>query len=140
MASQSLSLGVRRLLHRSLPVQIGLILGVWLASEAVVRIARLPLPAGAVGMAVVLALLWTRRIRLVSLRRGADWFLAEMLLFFVPAVLAVTDHHEFFGVLGLKVLAVILVGTLAVMAVTAAVVDLCCRWTWRRELAHAALD
>jgi holin-like protein len=47
-----------------------------------------------------------------------------MLLFFVPAVLAVMDHREFLGLLGLKILSVILLGTVVVMSVTALVVDL----------------
>ena len=56
-----------------------------------------------------------------------------MLLFFVPAVLAVTQHGEFIGLLGLKVLVVILAGTVTVMAVTALTVDACCAWVSRRE-------
>jgi len=50
-----------------------------------------------------------------------------MLLFFVPAVLAVLDHREFLGLLGLKLLAVVLGGTLLVMGGTGLTVDLCCR-------------
>ena len=62
------------------------------------------------------------------MRRGANWFLADMLLFFIPAILAVLDHREFLGLLGLKILAVILTGTGIVMAVTALCVDLFYRW------------
>jgi NADPH:quinone reductase-like Zn-dependent oxidoreductase len=43
------------------------------------------------------------------------------------SVLAVLDHRELFGLLGLKILAVILGGTIAVMAVTGLIVDLCWR-------------
>jgi len=53
--------------------------------------------------------------------------LAEMLLFFIPAVPAVLDHQEFLGPLGLKLLAAVLAGTLLVMGGTALTVDLCCR-------------
>ena len=102
-----------------------------MAGEAMVRVAGVPLPGGLVGMAIVLVLLASHRISLFSMRKGANWFLAEMLLFFVPAVLAVTNHHELFGLLGLKVLVVIVAGTLAVMSVTALTVELCYRWTSR---------
>ncbi|MBN8898593.1 MAG: CidA/LrgA family protein, partial [Rhodospirillales bacterium] len=96
-----------------------------------VRVAHLPVPGGIAGMLIVLALLASRRLSPVSMRRGADWFLAEMLLFFVPAVLAVLDHHEFLGWTGLKILAVILGDTVTVMSVTAHTADLCVRLSLR---------
>jgi holin-like protein len=40
----------------------------------------------------------------------------------------VLNHRDFLGVLGLKILAVIILSTIAVMVVTAIVVDLCYRW------------
>jgi holin-like protein len=129
-----------RLVRRSRPLQIALLLAFWLAGVAVVRMAGLPIPGGIVGMVIVLALLSSRRISVLSMRRGAEWFLADMLLFFVPAVLAVLDHRELFGMLGLKILIVIFVGTLAVMAVTAFTVDLFYRWRSNRDSAHPVLE
>lgn len=82
-------------------------------------------------MALVLALLLSGRVSLFSMKRGAEWFLAEMLLFFVPAVLAVLEHQELLGMLGVKIMAVILVGTLTVMTVTALTVDFCYRLSAR---------
>jgi holin-like protein len=112
-------------------LQIGLLLAFWLAAELLVLGTDLPIPAGIVGMFLVLALLASRLLRLGSMRRGASCFLAEMLLFFIPAVPAVLDHPEFIGWLGLKVMAVILLGTAAVMATTAMTIDLCGRWISR---------
>jgi holin-like protein len=48
-----------------------------------------------------------------------------MVLFFVPAVLAVLDHRELLGLVGLKVIGVIVGSTLAVTGVTGLTVDLC---------------
>ena len=48
------------------------------------------------------------------------------------------DHREFLGWVGLKILAVILLGTITVMGVTAFTVDLCCRWTSGHEAGHGA--
>lgn len=140
MTARLLALRLRRSVHGSRLVQIGLILALWLAGEALVRATGLPLPGSIVGMGLAFALLASGRVSLFSLRRGANWFLAEMLLFFVPAVLAVIDHREFLGLLGLKVLAVILTGTAAVMATTALTVDLCYRWRVRHDPADALLD
>lgn len=140
MAARALIIRFRHLVHRNRPLQVGLLLGFWLAGEALVRMAALPLPGGIVGMLIVLALLSSGRISRFSVRRGAEWFLAEMLLFFVPAVLAILNHREFLGLLGVKVLAVILIGTLTVMAVTAFTVDLCYRWTSAHAPTDPALD
>jgi holin-like protein len=107
--------------------QMLLIVGFWLAGETIVRATGLPLPGAVAGLFIVLALLGSKRLSIATVRRGAQWFLAEMLLFFVPAVLAVLDHPELLGLLGLKILAVIVAGTLIVMIVTAVVMDVCYR-------------
>lgn len=123
------------ILRRSAPLQVGLVIAFWLAGEALSRLLALPVPGGILGLAIAVLLLATRRLDVLSMKRGADWLLAEMLLFFVPAVLAVLDHRELLGLLGLKILLVILASTVAVMAVTAFAVDLCLRW----RTAHARL-
>ncbi|MFD1197844.1 CidA/LrgA family protein [Brucella gallinifaecis] len=131
MRTHNLTIRFRYALHHSRMMQIAILFGFWLAGEAFVRLVSLPLPGGIVGMALVLALLLSGRISLFSMKRGAEWFLAEMLLFFVPAVLAVLEHQELLGMLGLKIMAVILVGTLTVMTVTALTVDMCYRLSVR---------
>ena len=123
----------RRALHRSRILQIALIVVFWLAGETLSRMLGLPIPGGVVGMAIVYVLLASGLLRLASVRRGADWFLAEMLLFFIPAVMAILEHREMLGWLGLKIAAVIVVGTIVVMAVTALTVDLMHRWSESRE-------
>lgn len=123
---------ITRYVHRHAWLQLGLVMALWLAGEVLVKVLSLPLPAGIIGLALLLWLLATRRLSLASVRSGAQWLLADMLLFFVPAALAVLDHHELLGLLGLKVLFVILVSTLSVMLVTALAVDRYYRWRLRR--------
>jgi len=122
----------RRCRTSSLP-QIFLIMAFWLTGEIIVRPTGLPIPGAIVGLFIVLALLMSNRLSIRTMRRGAQWFLAEMLLFFVPAVLALLDHPEFLGLLGLKILAVILLSTFIVMIVTGVVIDLCYRWNVARK-------
>jgi holin-like protein len=105
------------------PLQAGFFLLCWIGGEMLVRLLHLPLPGGIVAFAGVLLLLGTRVLPLNLVRGGADWLLAQMLLFFVPALLAVMEHPEFLGVLGLKLLLVIVLGTTAVMVVTGLVVE-----------------
>lgn len=124
MTFRKIALAGRRALRGSRLFQIALMILFWLLGNELVRLTGLPVPGGILGMLIVLALLASRRLSHASLRQGANWFIAEMLLFFVPAMLALLDHREFLGLLGLKILSVILLGTVVVMGVTALVVDL----------------
>jgi len=123
----------RRHCRSSSLTQVILILAFWLAGELIVRRTGLPIPGAIAGLFIVLALLMSKRLSLRSVRRGAQLFLAEMLLFFVPAVLALLDHPEFLGLLGLKIFTVILLSTIIVMIVTGGVIDLCYRWSIARK-------
>ena len=127
-----------RFLHQHPAAQVLAVVSFWLIGEALVRVLGIPLPGGIVGLGLLLVLLAMRRISTISIRRGAGWFLSDMLLFFVPAVLAVLDHPELFGLTGLKILFVILASTALVMLVTAFTVDRCWKHLGdRKERDHA---
>jgi holin-like protein len=68
-----------------------------------------------------------------TVSKGAGWLLAEMLLFFVPAAMILMQNPQMFGLLGLKLLAIIVVGTILVMAATALTIDVLFRWRQRHE-------
>lgn len=72
---------------------------------------------------VVLALIVCRVIPLNWVRAGARWLLAEMLLFFVPAVVAVVNYAQLLLMDGWRIFAVIAISTLMVLGATAWVVD-----------------
>ena len=127
MSSRPISTRLQRFVHRSEFLQIALVLAFWLAGEGLVKTTRLPVPGGVIGMLAVLLLLGTKRLSILSMRRGAEWFINDMVLFFVPAVLAVMDHRELLGLVGLKVLGIILGSTLSVMGMTGLTVELCQR-------------
>jgi holin-like protein len=129
---RTIILMLRRRVRRSRVVQICLILALWWVSSGVMRLLALPIPSGVLGFALALILLATRRISPFTLRRGAEWFTGEMMLFFVPAVVSILDHPEFIGRLGLELLAVIALSTLAVMTVTALTVELIWRTQFER--------
>lgn len=121
----------RSVWRRSRALQIGLIAVFAAAGQWAATAMALPVPGGVIGLALVLLLLATGWLRPMHIRRGASWLLAEMLLFFVPAVMCLLDHGELLGMLGLKIFAVIVLGTLLVMGSTALVIDLCYRWMHR---------
>ncbi|MCR6631527.1 MAG: CidA/LrgA family protein [Magnetospirillum sp.] len=119
------------LFRRSRWAQALLVVGIWWACDVVVRLLGLPVPAGIVGLVLLLVALGSGKVPSTWFRRGASGLLDHMLLFFVPACMALLDHPELVGVTGLKLLAAIMVGTLLVMAGTALTVELCFRWIGR---------
>ena len=71
--------------------QVVLYAGLFIFAQYLVSWLHLPLPANLVGMILMLALIVCRILPLQWVRAGARWLLAEMLLFFVPAVVAVVN-------------------------------------------------
>ncbi|KTD42287.1 CidA/LrgA family protein [Legionella parisiensis] len=118
--------------HNSI-LQVGLVCLFWLSSELIVHFLKLPFSGGFFGLGMVLLLLASKRLTLNLIKNGAELILRDMLLFFIPAVLALLEHHELIGLLGLKILFVILLSTLCVMLVTAIVVDYSYRRTNRAK-------
>lgn len=119
------------LLSRNRLPQVVALITLWWGCDALVRAMSLPVPGGVLGMAVLLLLLATGGIPSAWVRRGSAGLLDHMLLFFAPATMALLDHPELFSLTGLKILAVIVVGTLLVMVGTALAVEACFRWRGR---------
>ncbi len=124
---------VRRWLRGSRLWQVLLIVGLWIGAEWLVQATHLPIPSGIVGMMILLLLLGRQWVAPQTVSKGAGWLLAEMLLFFVPAAMILMQNPQMFGLLGLKLLAIIVVGTILVMAATALTIDVLFRWRQRRE-------
>ncbi|KAF7600397.1 MAG: hypothetical protein CGU28_15260 [Candidatus Dactylopiibacterium carminicum] len=87
------------------------------------------LPPTVLGIALLLALLGLRVLPTDWLAAGAGFLLREMLLFFIPVVVAVVQYLDLLRSNLPAVLTVILLSTLCVMLVTAWVVD----FTWKLE-------
>lgn len=120
--------------------QIALLAGIWLLADWAVRAWSLPLPANVTGMLALLALLLLGWVRVEWFSAGAGWLLAEMLLFFVPAVVAVVNYGRLLLDEGWRIALVLLLSTALVMAATSLVVDRLYRlelWLARRSRRHA---
>jgi len=109
--------------------QVLLLIAVWWAADGLAKWSGLPLPGGVLGLIAVLLLLLSGRLPLRRIDAGAKWLLADMLVFFVPAVVAMARYQELLRSEGLKLAAVIVLGNACVMLVTAAVVE----WIVRRR-------
>ncbi|WP_313398667.1 CidA/LrgA family protein [Stenotrophomonas sp.] len=125
-------LNLKRWLRRSTWLQIGLLVAVWLLADTLMRYLGVPVPGGIVGLFVLLLAFALHWLSPRSFAQGAQWLLAEMLLFFVPAAMILLDNRQMFGWLGVKLLAVVVGGTVLVMAATALTVE----WLFRRSQLH----
>ncbi len=106
-----------------IPVQVLLYVGLFIFAQYLVNRWQVPLPANLVGMVMLLLLIVCRVIPVSWVRAGARWLLAEMLLFFVPAVVAVVNYAQLLMVDGWRIFLVIALSTLMVLGATAWVVD-----------------
>ncbi|MBP2169375.1 CidA/LrgA family protein [Erwiniaceae bacterium BAC15a-03b] len=133
--------GAGRLQRLQVPLQVALYAGMFIASEQLVEWLHLPLPANIVGMLLLLALIMLRVLPLDWVRAGSKWLLAEMLLFFVPAVVAVINYSQLLRVEGWRICLVIAISTILVLASTALVVDRVYRFEiWLAQRKQARRD
>ncbi|MCF5169326.1 CidA/LrgA family protein [Pseudomonas canadensis] len=103
---------------------LGCQLAVWLAW---------PIPGGVVGLGLLLATFASGLVKPAALQLGAGVLMAEMLLFFIPALMSLLDYGGLLRNDGWRILLVIGFSTLAVMLATAFTVELVCRWRLRHE-------
>ncbi|WJS97963.1 CidA/LrgA family protein [Novosphingobium humi] len=104
--------------------QIALIMAFYGSGAFIARITHAPLPASVIGLGLILLALHRRWIKPAHLRDGAQALLGRMLLFFVPAVPVLIEHREFVSMLGVRLMLAVAIGTVLVMAVTGAVVQM----------------
>lgn len=138
--SLALRSGAPSFLNRiQVPVQVALYAALFIVAQQAVTVFHLPLPANIVGMLMMLLLIVARILPLNWVRAGSRWLLAEMLLFFVPAVVAVVNYATLLMTEGWKIFAVIALSTLLTLGTTALVVDRVYRleiWLQRRRRRH----
>lgn len=112
------------------PIQVVLYALIFMVADRLVTLLHLPLPANIVGMVMLLLLIVFRVLPISWIKAGSRWLLAEMLLFFVPAVVAVVNYAQLLMVEGWKIFLVIGVSTTLTLGATALIVD----WVYKLEL------
>ncbi|WP_095107871.1 CidA/LrgA family protein [Pseudomonas sp. Irchel 3E20] len=93
-----------------------------------------PIPGGVIGLALLLLAFASGVVKPAALQLGAGLLLAEMLLFFIPALMSLLDYGSLLRHDGWRILLVIGVSTLLVMLVTAFTVEWVCRWRTRHDV------
>lgn len=122
---------VRHLFRLSLELVI--LLGIYLLGVQLARWLGWPIPGGVIGLGLLLIAFASGYVQPVALQLGAGLLMAEMLLFFIPALMSLLDYGSLLREEGWRILLVIGCSTLLVMLVTALTVELVCRWSVRHE-------
>ena len=115
-------------------VQSALLAGLWFVADAFARATHLPVPGGVIGLAALLALLFSGKVAPRWVKAGADWLLSDMLLFFIPAAVAAVQYGGLFRADGWRLALVVICGTLIVMFAVAFAVEQAARF--ERHLAR----
>ncbi|MFK0086827.1 CidA/LrgA family protein [Pseudomonas sp. NPDC090755] len=92
-----------------------------------------PIPGGVMGLALLLLLFALGWLKPATLQLGAGLLMAEMLLFFIPALMSLLDYGSLLRDEGWRILLVIGISTLMVMVLTAVTVEGVCRWRMRHD-------
>lgn len=114
--------------------EVLVLLGVFLLGGQLAAWLQWPIPGGVIGLALLLLAFAGGVVKPASLQLGAGILMAEMLLFFIPALMSLLDYGAMVRGEGWRIMLVIAVSTLLVMLVTAFTVELVCRWKTRHEL------
>lgn len=113
--------------------EVAVLLGLFLFGGQLAAWLGWPIPGGVMGLGLLLLLFACGVLKSATLQLGAGWLMAEMLLFFIPALMSLLDYGSLVRSEGWRILLVIAVSTLMVMVVTALTVELVCRWRLRHE-------
>lgn len=106
-----------------LTAELAVLLGIYLLGCEIAAGFSWPIPGGVIGMVLLLLAFAVGGIKPAALQMGAGLLMAEMLLFFIPALMSLLDYGGLIRDDGWRILLVIGVSTLMVMLVTAFTVE-----------------
>ena len=114
--------------------QVGILIAAWWLADAAAAALHLPFSGGVVGLFVLVALLLSGWVRPTTIELGANWLLANMLLFFIPLVVSVVQFTQLLKSQGLMLFVNIGLGFASVMLATALTVEWVCRYERKLRL------
>ncbi|WP_144548566.1 CidA/LrgA family protein [Bacillus sp. X1(2014)] len=83
----------------------------------------LPIPASMFGLCLLFLALYFKIIKMEWVEKGANWLLAELLLFFVPSTVGIVNYDEILSVEGAEIVGLIGISTIIVMGITALIAE-----------------
>ena len=114
--------------------QVGILIAAWWLADEAASALHLPFSGGVVGLFVLVALLLSGWVRPAAIELGANWLLANMLLFFIPLVVSVVQFTQLLKSQGLMLFVNIGLGFASVMLATALTVEWVCRYERKLRL------
>ncbi|WP_454775011.1 CidA/LrgA family protein [Janthinobacterium tructae] len=114
--------------------QVGILITAWWLADEAASALHLPFSGGVVGLFVLVALLLSGWMRPAAIELGANWLLANMLLFFIPLVVSVVQFTQLLKSQGLMLFVNIGLGFASVMLATALTVEWVCRYERKLRL------
>ena len=114
--------------------QVGILIAAWWLADEAASALHLPFSGGVVGLFVLVALLLSGWVRPTAIELGANWLLANMLLFFIPLVVSVVQFTQLLKAQGLMLFVNIGLGFASVMLATALTVEWVCRYERKLRL------
>lgn len=96
-------------------LQVAILFFISIAMDSIAKLLHLPIPGSILGIIVIFTLLKSNLIKLDWIEKGANWLLAELLLFFIPAAVGVMKYIPLLESEGVQILIVVIVSTLIVM-------------------------
>lgn len=97
-------------------LQVAVLFFISLAMNFLAKWLHLPIPGTILGIIVLFILLKMNVIKLSWIEQGANWLLAELLLFFIPAAVGVMNYMSLLEHDGVRILLVVISSTVVVMA------------------------
>ena len=114
-------------------IQLGIIFGICLVSEAVSMLLPFSLPGSIVGMLLLLVLLLLKIIKKEQIQKASEFLLANLPFFFVPAVVGLINYLDILRANALKMIVVVVLSMVATFGATVRAVRLTIRLTERRK-------
>ncbi|CRK82735.1 CidA/LrgA family protein [Neobacillus massiliamazoniensis] len=90
---------------------------------ALKEVIPLPIPASMYGLCLLFLALCCKIIKLEWVEKGANWLMAELLLFFIPSAVGIVNYNDIFSLQGAEIIVLIVISTIIVMGMTALVAE-----------------
>ena len=103
--------------------QVLLLCGLTALGDGLAAWLEVPVPGSIIGFALLFLLLQTKIVKLHWVEDGANFLLGRLLLFFVPPTVGIMEYGDLISTDGWRLAAVIIVGTLLVMACSGLVAE-----------------
>lgn len=99
-------------------LQVVILIVIFQIGNQITKYTHIPIPGSIIGLVLLFLLLQFKIVKMKWIERGANWLLADLLLFFIPSAVGVINYQQAIGSMWGKLFLVIVLSTLTVMAFT----------------------